>query len=279
MTDSSSSESPRSTSDTEARAEPSDPKTHVLPGPYRWDVLRRRTQRTHVSQIVWNEEKCHQCKTRRDYLQQAGFLHVARMGHIQIDPMLISALVERWRPGTHTFHMTQGEMTITLQDVAAILGLLTDGRVVTGATSTNWRVLCEEVLGHAPLVSEQSYEDVKLAYLDRHYAHWGAVAADAQQVIFSLSVVRCRYIALLAGDFGDIGQYSLGSAVLAHLFRQRCELTDPRRSDMGGCHILLQIWAWTRFPPIAPPLPQPTHPEWHFGHRYDHSSNCGLHPI
>ncbi|XP_061350354.1 protein MAIN-LIKE 2-like [Gastrolobium bilobum] len=77
------------------------------------------------------------------------------------------------------------------------------------------------------------------------------------------------YIALLAGGFDDIGQYSWGSVVLAHLFRQLCELTDLHRSDMGGCHILLQIWAWTRFPPIAPPLPQPTHPEWHFGHRFN----------
>ncbi|XP_061350349.1 protein MAIN-LIKE 2-like [Gastrolobium bilobum] len=171
MANSSSSESPRSTSNTEAQAEPSDPRTHVLPGPYRWDVLRRRKQRTNVSQVVWNEEKCRQCKTRRG---------VIKGGHLLIDPMLISALAERWRPETHTFHMTQGEMTITLQDVAAILGLPTDGKVVTGATSTNWRVLCGEVLGHAPLVSEQTYGDVKLAYLDRHYARWAAVAAKPQ---------------------------------------------------------------------------------------------------
>ncbi|XP_061370730.1 serine/threonine-protein phosphatase 7 long form homolog [Gastrolobium bilobum] len=199
----------------------------------------------------------------------ASWLPTCRMH--AIDPMLISALVERWQPETHTFHMTQGEMTITLQDVTAILGLPTDGKVVTGATSMNWRVLCDEVLGHAPLVSEQPYGDVKLSYLDRHYTHLGAGAADPQQVIFFTkahiarmlgswllcdksggSVVGCRYIALLAGDFDDIGQYSWVSAVLAHLFRLLCEITDPRRSDMGGCHILLQIWAWTRFTPIAP---------------------------
>ncbi|XP_061336427.1 serine/threonine-protein phosphatase 7 long form homolog [Gastrolobium bilobum] len=119
-------------------------------------------------------------------------------------------------------------MTITLQDVAAILGLPTDGKVVTGATSMDWRVLCGEVLGHAPLVSEQPYGDVKLAYLDRHYAHWAAVAADPQQVLYFTkahitrmlgswllcdksggSIVGCRYIALLAGSFDDIGDWTI----------------------------------------------------------------------
>ncbi|XP_061364792.1 serine/threonine-protein phosphatase 7 long form homolog [Gastrolobium bilobum] len=298
MAHSSSSELPRSTSDTEAQAEPADPRTHVLPGPYSWDVLRRYTQRTHVSQLVWNEEKCRQCKTRRGKMQGGHLLMLfltlwqttcSRLASYMSHACdIFSALVERWRPETHTFHMTQSEMTITLQDVAAILGLPTEGRVVTGVTSTDWRVLCQEVLGHALLGSEQPYGDVKLSYLDRHYAHWGAIVADPHQVIFFTkahiarvlgpwllcdksggSVVGCRYIALLAGDFGEIGQYSWGSVVLAHLFRQLCELTDPRKSDMSGCHILLHIWARTRFPPIAPPLPQPTHPDWHYGHRFN----------
>ncbi|XP_061373182.1 serine/threonine-protein phosphatase 7 long form homolog [Gastrolobium bilobum] len=254
MAHSSSSESSRSGSDGDL--EPSDPCTHVLPGPYRWE---------------------------------AGFIHVARMSHVQIDTPLISALVERWRPETHTFHMTQGEMTVTLQDVAGILGLPTDGQAVTGSTALDWVDMCQQVFGTAPVTGTDIHGgDLRISYLDKIYADWFTVAHNPEEVrrytkahILRLlgswlvcdrsggSKIACRYVPLLAGDFTDIGRYSWGSAVLAHLFRHLCVATNPQTVNLGGCHVLLQIWAWIRFPPIAPPIPQPTHPEWHFGHRFN----------
>ena len=41
----------------------------------------------------------------------------------QFDMSLLAALLDHWRPETHTFHLTVGEMTPTLQDVAMLLGL------------------------------------------------------------------------------------------------------------------------------------------------------------
>ncbi|KAK5771863.1 hypothetical protein PVK06_048117 [Gossypium arboreum] len=69
-----------------------------------------------------------------DYLREAGFWHVAMIGRgCKLNPKLISALIERWRPETHTFHLPCGECTITLEDMHLQLGLLVDGDAVTGS--------------------------------------------------------------------------------------------------------------------------------------------------
>ena len=47
-----------------------------------------------------------------------------------LDRSLLTALVDRWRPETHTFHLTCGEMALTLQDVAYLLGLPLVGTAV-----------------------------------------------------------------------------------------------------------------------------------------------------
>ncbi|MBA0776539.1 hypothetical protein Gotri_011522, partial [Gossypium trilobum] len=85
----------------------------------------------------------------RNYLQDEGFLHVSCMlDGYKLDPTLLSALVERWRPETHTFHLSCGECTITLKDVALQLCLLVDGPTVIGLVVVlGKKDFCEEFLG------------------------------------------------------------------------------------------------------------------------------------
>ncbi|KAG8499591.1 hypothetical protein CXB51_006213 [Gossypium anomalum] len=69
----------------------------------------------------------------------------------KLDPKLISALIERWRPETHTFHLPCGECTITLEDVHLQLGLPVDRDAVTGSVhSADWGAVCYELLGAIP---------------------------------------------------------------------------------------------------------------------------------
>jgi hypothetical protein len=57
-----------------------------------------------------------------------------------IDSAALMTLVDRWHPETHMFHLPCGETTVTLQDVAMILGLSIDGTPVCGPVSpSGWR--------------------------------------------------------------------------------------------------------------------------------------------
>ena len=51
-------------------------------------------------------------------LVQVGFSDVANLGQVKINDALVTALVERWRLESHTFHLPVDECTITLEDVA-----------------------------------------------------------------------------------------------------------------------------------------------------------------
>ena len=79
------------------------------------------------------------------YIIQSGFFAFHQVGHVQLDWPLTTALVERWCPETHTFHMPVGEMTITLHDVTILFRLHVHGHLVTGTTDINWHALCEEL--------------------------------------------------------------------------------------------------------------------------------------
>ena len=48
---------------------------------------------------------------------QAGFLDVAKLRQIKIDDVLMTTLVEMWKPESHMFYLSVGECTITLEDV------------------------------------------------------------------------------------------------------------------------------------------------------------------
>lgn len=63
---------------------------------------------------------------------RAGFYGLYNIGNVRYDRALITILVERWRPETHTFHMPPGKRTVTLQDIAILTGLRIDGDPIIG---------------------------------------------------------------------------------------------------------------------------------------------------
>ncbi|XP_076919093.1 EH domain-containing protein 1-like [Bidens hawaiensis] len=81
-----------------------------------------------------------------------------------VDNHLVTALVERWRSKTHTFHFKFGETTITLEDVQVLWGLSIGDKVVSGRdtrlTFPEQRYLCNELLGLH--VEENDFKNQKL---------------------------------------------------------------------------------------------------------------------
>ncbi|KAL0337716.1 UNVERIFIED_CONTAM: Serine/threonine-protein phosphatase 7 long form [Sesamum calycinum] len=102
-------------------------------------------------------------------LQNMGFLGILQCGHIEIDTHLITALVERWRPETHTFHFSVGEATVTLQDISIIWALPIEGNLITGVdikwTTQQWQNYCHQWLGFRPNENAFKHSRIKLSAL------------------------------------------------------------------------------------------------------------------
>ncbi|CAI0402137.1 unnamed protein product [Linum tenue] len=69
---------------------------------------------------------------------------------MEMDNNLLTEMVERWRKETHTFHLLEGEMTITLKDVAMLTELPIDGDAIIESSQkplNGWGQFISESLG------------------------------------------------------------------------------------------------------------------------------------
>ncbi|KAK5803651.1 hypothetical protein PVK06_031299 [Gossypium arboreum] len=100
----------------------------------------------------------------------------------KLDPALISALVERWRPGTHTFHLLCNECIITLKNIALQLDLPVDGAVVMGVASVgDWSAICEQLLGKVSNKFSSSRIEMKWLEDNFNYIDNSASAVESEQ--------------------------------------------------------------------------------------------------
>ncbi|MQL94922.1 hypothetical protein Taro_027582 [Colocasia esculenta] len=103
-----------------------------------------------------------------DYVYRAGLFHLTQVQWIRLNWALITALAERWRSETQTFHLRHGEMSITLQDVDILMGLPIDGDAVVGNTSLDWTDICMALLGDVPELMRRG--SVKSSWLRERFA-------------------------------------------------------------------------------------------------------------
>ncbi|XP_040967877.1 protein MAINTENANCE OF MERISTEMS-like [Gossypium hirsutum] len=158
------------------------------------------------------------------YLELVGFGSAALTRTLDLRYDLISALVERWCPDTHTFHLLCGECTVTLEDVALHFGLPIDGNVITGVSAiAEPAAFCYSLLGASPGDDESNFLELKFTWLKANFEHLSVNATEEDW----------------------------GFAILAMLYRELCRTTKPDALDIGGCLLLLQSWALYRMPFLA----------------------------
>ncbi|XP_028104298.1 protein MAIN-LIKE 1-like [Camellia sinensis] len=155
--------------------------THAFPGgPTDPSILR--SFNSHVTTAIWHGEergplKCHnhsseilawpwwsvENNTRfKAIIEQSGLSQLARCTYPFINKLLISSFVERWQPETNTFHMTVGEMTLTMDDVGIILGLPIVGKSVSILDVTDHHGVTLLVYG-LEIIERAAHEEVSSA--------------------------------------------------------------------------------------------------------------------
>ncbi|KAM3193101.1 hypothetical protein ACQJBY_069958 [Aegilops geniculata] len=214
-------------------------------------------------------------------IKQAGLLlwiQLVSRSTPNLNAPLVSALADRWRPETHSFHLRTREMTVTLEDVSLITGLAIDGMPLCMSTdSDGWREQMIALIGMAPTEAEADVEEgqekkkrerkaagAPFTWIQHHFAMCPPDATD--DVIQTHARVYMWYVVsrtlfpdstgknapwmwLKALTFFD-SKWSWGSATLAYLYRQLddacCRITDS--AGIGGNMLLLSVWSWERLP-------------------------------
>ncbi|CAI0425451.1 unnamed protein product [Linum tenue] len=112
------------------------------------------------------------------------------------DASLITALVERWRPETSTFHLPCGEVTITLEDVVTLSGLAIDGdAVVVDIPDEEWSAICLRLLGRVPVDLVGGVAVVRIVWLRVEFSH---LPEDASQEVIE-QFARAYALSLIGG--------------------------------------------------------------------------------
>ncbi|XP_052878950.1 protein MAINTENANCE OF MERISTEMS-like [Gossypium arboreum] len=155
------------------------------------------------------------------FLELAGFGSAALIRTFDLRYDLISALVERWRPETHTFHLPYGECTITLEDVAVQLGIPINGNAVTGVSSMSRpATLCYKLLGRSP--SEGKFASLRLSWLKANFEYLPSIANEREV----MQAVRAYIMHLIRGLLMTESNSSTVHLIVSHVVSRT--LSDDR---------------------------------------------------
>ncbi|XP_070053731.1 serine/threonine-protein phosphatase 7 long form homolog [Nicotiana tomentosiformis] len=206
-------------------------------------------------------------------LQDAGFYEIIEIGRLQFDWALITAMIERWRPETHIFHLPIGEATIMLEDIEVLFGFPIDGLLVAyshalrGYKGVHYLHMLQQLTGFQPpeVTALSGVSRLQLMPVRQNLEAMDAEITDASPaedigrhtrlllllmfggVLFpntSGNLVSLRFLHHLE-RLDDLLSYSWGATVLGYLYRQMCRACMGTQRDVAGFLPLLQKLQYT----------------------------------
>jgi len=99
-----------------------------------WEGNERAFRPIRVGVWILNNKDLIDLRVKK-LIEQAEFRHALNLPNMDVNHLLVTSLLERWRSKTHTFHFPHGETIMTLEDVVVLLGLPIDGDAVIGPTT------------------------------------------------------------------------------------------------------------------------------------------------
>ncbi|XP_024628876.1 protein MAINTENANCE OF MERISTEMS-like [Medicago truncatula] len=196
-------------------------------------------------------------------------------------------LCERWHPETSTFHMPLGEMTVTLDDVASLMLLQIEGRMLSHGKKMLRHEGAALLMRHLG-VSQQETEKIcgteyggyisypKLRELYMRYFGRANILADTEDPeemeelqrvrtfcvkCYLLYLVGCLlfgdrsnkhielvYLTTMEDDYAGMRNYSWGGMSLTYLYDELAEACKPEDRALGGSVSLLIAWFLVYFP-------------------------------
>nr|XP_016496695.1 PREDICTED: serine/threonine-protein phosphatase 7 long form homolog [Nicotiana tabacum] len=182
-------------------------------------------------------------------LQATGFYKIFRIGRMQLDLSLITALMDGSLHCPNTLDPSRGYY---LDMMGQYTGYRPQGDAVQRGGS---RVALPAIRDHMAFLHPDITGESENLHIERYTRL--ALLLLFGGVLFlntSGSLVSMHFLHHLK-QLDDLPLYSWGAAALAYLYRSMCRASMLCQVDMCGFLPLLQVWAWQRIMLLQPPLP------------------------
>ncbi|XP_054783350.1 protein MAIN-LIKE 1-like isoform X2 [Prosopis cineraria] len=185
-------------------------------------------------------------------ITKMGFGSVLLFPNHLLSKNLLAELMERWDCEKQAFIFHLGEISMTLLDVALILGLRVVGRPVLlkddepfsdleeeyGATTSNRKVTVASLESRLDSLEDSAGDDFIRAFL---LYTFGTLLFQS-----SNGKVDSRYLSLLR-KLDEVRQFAWGAAVIEDLSKWLDKRKENNVQYVGGCLMFLQTWSYEHF--------------------------------